>query len=162
MKYIIDQIKLKLDYITSCVDKLETTFGIDYKLFNTYGPSNIFYIGDGTDTIINRVNLTMTFNLKLYSNSDSGLVNYIIRDIKEYMEVMDDIHDLHMPNLITLITNKYREQIVYFEFVDINGYGPGQQHIIKDENFETTSKTPEFLNINTLENDVPDITINLM
>ena len=164
MSFIIKEIRTKLEYINKCLDKLETSFGIDYKLFNTYGPATIFYIRD--DVFINRVNLSMTFNLKLYTNSDKGLVKYIKKDIKDYMEQIDDVRDLHMPNLITYITNTYREQIVYFEFVDINGYGPGEQHVTMDETYETSSRTPEFLNINTIRDDngdpTPDILIQLM
>ena len=82
------------------------------------------------------------------------------------MEQIDEVKNLHMPNLITYITTKYREHIVYFEFVDINGYGPGEQHITMDDTYETSSRTPEFLNINTVRdengNEVPDILIQLM
>lgn len=160
MSFIVREIRTKLEYINECLEQLETSFGVDYKLFNTYGPSIMFYIRE--EELIDKVNLTMTFDMKLYSSSDKSIVDYIIRDIKEYMEQMDDINDLHMPNLITQITNTYREQLVYFEFVDLNGYGPGEQHIIKDETYETSSKVPEFLNINTLDDDTPDIHINLM
>ena len=160
MAYMIHEMRIKIDYINQCLDALESTFGIDYKLFNTYGPSEVFRIDN--ENYIDRVNLTMTFKLKLYSNTDRGIVNYIIADIKAYMEDINEVNDLHMPNLITMITNKYREQIIYFEFVSINDYTPGDQHIVMEDNFETSSKTPEFLNINTLDDDSPDINILIM
>lgn len=166
MTFVVKEIRLKLEYILKCLDKLETSFGVDYKLFNTYGPATIFYIQRENNVLINRVNLTMQFKLKLYSNVDKSLVDYIIKDVKVYMEQIDEVKDLHMPNLITYITTKYREHIVYFEFVDINGYGPGEQHITMDDTYETSSRTPEFLNINTVRdengNEVPDILIQLM
>ena len=66
-----------------------------------------------------------------------------------------------MPNLVTDITTKYQESIVYFEFVDINGYGPGVQHLyalsMPDEVI-----TPEFLNIASLADGTPSILINMM
>ena len=42
---------------------------------------------------------------------------------------INEINELHIPNIITLITNNYREQLVYFEFLDVNNYGAMCQHL---------------------------------
>lgn len=146
-------------YIEKCVLELEDSFGIDLKFFNTYGPSTLFYLENGDN--INRTNLTMTFKMKPYSLSDVYIRDNIIVDIKQYLEDINSIDDFHAPNLTTYIENKYKDQLVYFEFVDINGYGPGNQHIYMPESY-TGDLVPEFLNININIEDQPDIDIQVI
>jgi hypothetical protein len=160
MQSFIDEVEMRRQYIIYCLQVLEDPFGIDLKFFNTYGPANIFYVDD--EVRINKVNLSMTFKLKTVTNTDKKIVDNITTDIKAYLEDINELSDLHIPNLITEITNNYREQIVYFEFVDINGYGPGFQHIYQDTVTENSLEVPEFLNVNTLDDDSPDINIILV
>lgn len=146
IKNFIDILEEKRSYIMDCLKVLEDAFGIDIKFFNTYGPSKLFYVDN--NTMLNRCNLSMKFRLKLVNNNDKYIIDYIKDDIREYIEDTAKLSDLHIPNLITYITKKYRETLVYFEFLDFNGYGPGFQHIYrKDESL--VGKIPEFLNINT-------------
>ena len=63
-----------------------------------------------------------------------------------------------MSNLVSLITEKYSESITFFEFVDMNGYGPSEQHLYSME-MPKTVITPELININTLPDQTPDINI---
>jgi hypothetical protein len=136
---------------------LEDAFGMDFKFFNTYGPSKLFTT-DNEIGYINRTNLSLTFRLKLRPSYDTNIVNDIIADIKEYVEDINSINSIHMPNLVTEITSKYKEYIVFFEFLDMNGYGPSVQHIYS-MGMPKEVIVPEFLNINTLEDGTPDITI---
>lgn len=158
VKEFINQLEQRKEYINYSLNILEDSFGIDFKFFNTYGPAQIFMIN--YDKNINRVNLSMKFRLKLVSSTDKYIKEYIIRDIKKYIENINELSDLHIPNLITQITNTYREQLVYFEFLDMNGYGPGYQHIYNKEKTEIGT-VPEFLNINTT-NGLPDIEIEMV
>lgn len=144
-------------YIDYAVTVLEDAFGMDFKFFNTYGPSKLFTI-DGNTEYINRTNLSITFRIKLNPNYDTNIINDIINDIKAYIEDINEISSIHMPNLVTEITNKYRESIVYFEFVDINGYGPSVQHIYA-MNMPDEVMVPEFINITSLDTGAPDITL---
>lgn len=138
---VLDTRKAYMDYALTI---LEDSIGIDFKFFNTYGPSKTFYLESGG--LLNNVTLNMKFRIKFVNTSDSYLQDYILSDIKDYVEDITEISDLHIPNLITLITTKYRDQIVYFEFLDMNGYGPGEQHIYNEsDNILTT--VPELLNI---------------
>ena len=160
-------------YIDRSLELLENSFGIDFKLFNTYGPSKIYYVikdvdknnllDDPTESI-GRVNITLNFRIKLVSTRDSYTKDNIIKDIKEYIEDLDDISELHIPNLVTQITNSYKEQIYYFEYLGINNFGPDVQHLYRVPDDEIPIHTaPEFLNINNvLNNDgtiSPDINI---
>lgn len=146
-------------YIDYAVEILEDTFGMDFKFFNTYGPSRLFTT-DNRLGYINRTNLSLTFKVKLNPSYDANVTNDIIIDIKTYIEDINSISSLHMPNLVTDITNKYRDYLVYFEFVDINGYGPSVQHLYS-MGMPSEVIVPEFLNIGTLNDGTPDITIIL-
>ena len=147
-------------YIDYAVKVLEDAFDMDFKFFNTYGPSALFTLDNETD-YLNSTNLTLTFKLKLNPSYDSNITNDIVKDIKEYIENINEISSLHMPNLITEITTKYREYLVFFEFVDLNGYGPGVQHLYSMDMPDKVI-TPEFLNVNTLSDGTPDINLILL
>lgn len=142
-------------YIDYATEILEDAFGIDFKFFNTYGPSKLFTL-DNRQRKINRVNLTLTFHYKLNPSHDTNITQDIINDIKAYIEDINNLQSLHMPNLVTEITTKYRDYLVYFEFVDMNGYGPGEQHIYSMD-MPDGVVIPEFININTLVSDDPTI-----
>ena len=155
----IDQLETRKEYIDIEVENLENNFGVDFKFVNTYGPSKAFYVANGQ--LIDRVNLTMNFRMQVVTNSDKYIKDYIIDYIKEYVENIESIDDIHIPNLITAITTKYREQLVYFEFLGFNEYGPGYQHIYQNEDIVYGTVVPEFLNIYT-ENGVPSINIAIV
>ena len=142
---------------------LEDSFGIDFKFFNTYGPSKLYNIDE--KMLLNKTNLSLTFEVKFVMASDSSLTTQISADIKEYLEDINEINDLHMPNLVTYITNKYRSQLVYFKFIDLNGYGPIRQSMYREDidEFVEATTVPEFLNVDTiLETGEPDIKYNIV
>lgn len=109
---------------------------------------------------IDNVAINMKFSLEAETSADKYIGNNIISDIKEYIEDINSINELHIPNIITFITNNYREQLVYFEFLDVNGYGASCQHLYLDEKV-SADICPEFLNIETLTDgsERPNITI---
>ena len=115
----INNLEKKRIHILDCLDVLEDSFGIDIKFFNTYGPSKLFYVNDGVP--LNRVNLSMTFKVKFLTTTDKYLSEYIKNDIRKYIEDKSRISDIHIPNIITYITQKYAENVTYFEFLDFNG-----------------------------------------
>ena len=119
-------------------------------------------LADTTKVInyIDNVALTMKFALEAQTSADKYIGDDIILDIKEYIEDINEINELHIPNIITLITNNYREQLVYFEFLDVNNYGAACQHLYLDEKIEADI-CPEFLNIATTVDGTnqPNITI---
>lgn len=144
-------------YLESALVLLEDSFGIDFKFFNTYGPSKLYNIDN--DKLLNKTNLSLTFEVKFVMASDIYITSDLSKDIKAYLEDINNINDLHMPNLITYITNKYRNQLVYFKFIDLNGYGPIRQSMYREDidAFVESTTVPEFLNVNTLNDGNPDI-----
>lgn len=170
----INALNYRKAYIESAVEKLENSFGVDFKLFNTYGPSQTFYIikdkdnnGLLDDTIeyINKVNISLYFRVKLVAENDSYTKNNIIQEIKDYIEDLNDLDELHIPNLVTQITTNYKEQITYFEYLGFNDYGANVQHIYKiDDSQIPIHVAPEFLNVNNVISDdgvttSPDINV---
>lgn len=169
----INALNYRKAYIDSAAELLENSFGVDFKLFNTYGPSNTYYVikdsnvnGVLDDDIefIDKVNLTFYFRIKLVAENDSYTRGNIIEEIKSYIEDLDDLGELHIPNLVTQITNNYKEQISYFEYLGFNDYGPDVQHIYKVEDKKIPIHTaPEFLCVNNVLNGdgttSPDINI---
>ena len=153
----INALNYRKTYIESACDLLENSFGADFKLFNTYGPSQTYYIIkdrnsnsylDDDKEFIDRVDLTFNFRVKLVADNDSYTKDNIINEIKDYIEDLDDLSDLHIPNLITQITTNYKEQVSYFEYLGFNDYGPDVQHLYRLDDSEIPIHVcPEFLNI---------------
>lgn len=161
MLYFISQLNYKKAYIDRAIYLLENNFKVDFKLFNSYGPSTIYSTDKAGENIIDRVNLTMNFEIKLVKASDVYTKDYIIRDIKKIVENLNDMSNLHIPNLITEITNTYRpNSIEYIEFLGFNEYGPGVQHLYRNE-YDDVTIVPEFLNINTESDMTPSINIRI-
>ena len=113
-------------------------------------------------TYIDNVSLTFKFALEAMTSADRNISDSIIADLKSYIENINTIIELHIPNIITLITNNYREQIKYFEFLQVNQYGSDCQHLYLDETINA-DVPPEFLNIasesDTYNSPLVDITV---
>ena len=141
---------------------------IDFKFFNTYGPSLIYYIGDKEKTMIGHIDLTMRFRLSIKNSTDIYTKYDIIKSIKSYIENLYDIGNLDIPNLITYITNEFKDRINFIEFMNYNNFRLGIQHIwqLDDEYTNNPLYVPEFLNIrNILDDDgniVPDIDMEVI
>ena len=152
-------------YIQNVLLLLEDSFGIDYKFFNTYGRSLVFNIDQEEN--IDRINLSLKFEVKFVTKSDKAMLSEIIVSIKDYIEDMNNITDLHMSNLITYITNLYRNNIIYIKFVRLNNYDSLYQSIYKNpvllqEEFTDSQTVPEFINVNTLNDGSADITFDIV
>lgn len=164
----IKEMKKKILYVLDALDPLECTFGLDFKFFNTYGPSNMYYITntDGmVDSLIDNVALSINFRVKLYNESSDQetIVPLIKDDIKTYLENLESLDDIHFPNLTTEIETKYSEHIIYFEFVGFNIYDANNQHIITNENMEMLTVVPEFLCVDTNDyTGLPNINIQVV
>lgn len=144
--YFINTLSEKKRYIDDCLVLLENNMDIDFKFFNTYGPSKIYCIGDNAETEIGHVDLKFNFKVQIKSTTDIYTKDDIIVFIKNYIENIDEIGDLHIPNLITDLTNKYGDRINYIEYINFNDFGLGVQHIVEKEEIPLDA-VPEFLNI---------------
>lgn len=172
VQYLFDAIYDRKAYIDYCLGLLENNMDIDFKFFNTYGPSSIYYIGDKDKTMIGHIDLTMKFKVSIKSTSDIVTKDDLVKSIKAYMENLYDTGDWNAPNMITELMNEYSDRINFIEFTNYNDFWLGVQHIwkLKDDSGKDLDDgpliTPEFLNIrNILDNDgnmIPDIEIELI
>lgn len=164
---VVDAMNIRKAYMDSCLAYLENTIGIDFKFFNTFGPSHMYTI-DGESEYIDRVNVSLIFALKLLNSSDTDTKTYIEQDVKAYIEDLDEIDSVHISKLITQINSDYENSISYFDFLGFNNYDLTVLHIYKDDESEAEIDIPpEFINVNNVWNDTtqayePDITIKLI
>lgn len=154
-------IDVRRSYIQACLVLLEDSFGVDFKFFNTYGPSKLYNVNE--EVLLDKVNISLTFEIKYQTMDDMDITNDITRYIKEYVENINYITDLHMPNLTTAVKNKFVKQLVYFKFVGLNNYGYMYQSIYQNpvDTYTESTDVPEFININTLDDGSADITYTL-
>lgn len=111
--------------------------------------------GNKKVTFIDNVAIDLKFALEAQTSADKYITTNIIADIKAYIEDINDINELHIPNIITLITNNYREQLVYFEFLDVNNYGSMCQHLyLYERDPDIADIAPEFINVATSEDNL--------
>lgn len=144
IQLVADMLLDRKAYIDRGIYLLENNFNVDFKLFNTYGPSKIYSLDENGQHIVHRINMVYNFEIKLTRSSDAYTKDYIKRDIKKMIEDLNDMTNLHIPNLITEITNKYfPHSIEYIEFLGFDDYGPGEQHLYRNE-YDDTTIVPEF------------------
>lgn len=111
--------------------------------------------------ISDKVNLTLNFKVKLTEDSDINAIDYIKKEIKDYVENLNEIRDIHMTNLTTVLTTKFSQYAKYIEFIGINNYNALYQYMQRLD-LDNVTDVPEFININTLSNLNPDINVTLV
>ena len=160
---LINQFNYEKAYIDNATQLLENNFLIDFKLFNSYGKSRLYTLDKAGNKLVDRVHLSLNFEVRLLKTSDNNTKDYILKDIKQMIEDLNDLSSLHIPNLITTITNTYRNSIEYIEFIGFNNYeyGASIQHLYKQEDDDITA-VPEFLCVNVTPDMKPDINITLV
>ena len=142
--YFIHELMKKKAYIDYCLTVLENNMDIDFKYFNTYGHSNTYTIGDKENTSLGNIDITMKFRCKLNNSNDTMTKNNLIKYIKDYIEDLNELGDLHIPNLIHDIKEEFGDLIVYIEFMNFNNNRLGVNHIELKE-VEDIKTVPEFI-----------------
>ena len=148
LQYLINALSEDKAYIEECIKSVDATTDIDFKYFNTYGHSYTYTLTDSTQTGIGHVDITLKFRVSIKSSNDIYTKDDILKYIKEYIENLSDTGDLHFPNMITNITNKFSDRINYIEYITFNDFpvNAGVQHIVLKDGLSTLD-VPEFINI---------------
>lgn len=165
VSFVGEAIREKNAYIDYCMTLLDNGMTVDFKFFNTYGVARTYTCENGTP--IGHIDCTFEFKLSLKDNTDSSIVSTIREDVKTYIENINNIVDFHAPNLVTEITDKYNDKINFFEFVQFNEFGTGNEHIICSEEVDDPTIVPEFINVRNYKDHettqlVPRIEIRLV
>lgn len=167
MTSIIQSTKEKLSTMSTLVTN---NFNLDFKLYRTYGESVYFTVGD-TTTTLDRLNLSMVFNLYLPTNATQVFTGSTVDSIKSYIKTFVETinlasgqSSLFMSNLTTSIETQFANNIQAIELVSLNSYTVTPRKIIYNVPDFTTMTSqqirnyvPEFLNIS-----LDQITINLL
>ena len=161
----LQMLDYKRRYIQEVLPLIDNPFGINFKLYNTYGPSQNFLINKTQK--IDKVNLSLRFEIMFVGKEDQAVIIDMKESIKRYIEDINTSDNIHIPNLITYIKNLYNESIEYIKFIQLNNYESLWQSIYKDPEVENHSyqeaqRTPEFININTLPNGSYDIEFDIV
>lgn len=174
MDEFLDVMNEKKIYMDDAIQLLENSFDIDYKFYNTYGPS-IMYSTVSEDErnnvgnlahSIGRVDIAMEFTLSLKSSSDIYTKDNIIKYIKNYIENLSITNeDIDISNMMSDIRVEFASTINYIDYNGFNFFDSNTHHMYWIESEDVTIP-PEFINIRTKFDDagevVPDITINVV
>lgn len=147
-------------YISHALERLDNNFTIDFKFFNTYGPSKMFNIGREGEAL-NKININIKFAYRPKLGANKLIVEFMTDSARKYIENINEIKSIHVTNLIAYLKDTYSSDIEFIEFLGINDYDTSYQYIEKKEEM-LGEKVPEFININMDKNGTPDIEFQLV
>lgn len=160
----VSQMNYKKMYIDNSLQLLENSFEVDFKLFNTYGPSRLFTLDEEGMISIGRTDISIKFELSLKSSSDIYTKQSIIDYIKDYIEDLNDLGSLHINNLLSDVREKYKSALNYFDFLGFNDFDGKKLHLYQQnlEDLDDKFIPPEFINIrNTVNVETEEVTPNI-
>ena len=145
------------------LSRLEGNTFLDFKLFNTYGRSNNYFIGpkDGSDVLsdsdilLDNVYVKLKLRLAVYDRSAYlQTAEAVENEIISYFDSLGtDYHDIHVSDLIHLIKENH-PNVYYVRFCGFNSYDANKQSIFtKYSNTSELSKsqlmyyTPEIIRL---------------
>lgn len=164
----------KKAYMDNALTLLENSFEIDYKFYNTFGPSRVYSTDPegrhGGSTLlhsIGRTDINMSFNMSLKSSSDIYTKNKVIEYVKKYIEDLNKTNeDIDISNMMSDIRNEFENVINYIDYTGFNNFDSNTHHMYYQEPYDI-DLPPEFINIRTVIDQetgevIPDITINII
>jgi len=139
MEYFIQSFNDQYKLMQPILSQLEGNSYLDFKLYNTYGRSNNYYVGPSDDEvlynsklILDDVYLKMKFKISVKDRSMYlQTVTDLINEIEDYVNQLNELDnnlDLHMSNLITNIERNI-PNIKYIRFLGFNNYDSSKQSI---------------------------------
>lgn len=139
MKYFIQTFNAQYDAMKPVLRKLDGNSFLDFKLYNTYGRSNNYYIGpeEGKDNLkdstilLDNVYVNVQFVISVYDRSlYTQTVSEVKNQIKETFDKLDTDGntDLYVSNLIRDIVDG-NPNVRYLRFLGFNDYDANKQAI---------------------------------
>ena len=164
----------KKAYMDNALTLLENSFEIDYKFYNTFGPSRVYSTdlegqrgGSVLIHSIGRTDIKLEFNMSLKSSSDIYTKDNVIKYVKNYIEDLNKTNeDIDIANMMGDIRNEFENVINYIDYVGFNFFDSNTWHMYYQEPYDI-DLPPEFINIRAITDPVtgeivPDITINII
>lgn len=139
MSYFIQAFDDQYNAMEPVISILDGNSFLDFKLYNTYGRSNNYYIGpkDDSDTIwdsdilLDNVYVKIKFRMSVYDRSMyTQTVNDVVNDISAFFEAIANgtDTDVHVSDLIHAIVHN-NENVRYIRFLGFNDYDANKQSI---------------------------------
>lgn len=139
MAYFIRAFDEQYNAMKPVLNKLDGNSSIDFKLFNTYGRSNNYYIGpkDGddvlwnSDILLDNVYIKIRFRMAVYDRSIyTKTVESVINEIKVFFDSLNNGTrvDVHVSDIIHTIINN-QPNVKYIRFLGFNNYDANKQSI---------------------------------
>lgn len=161
MEYFIQYFNDQYKAMEPILSKLEGNSFLDFKLYNTYGKSNNYYIGPSEDEVLSNSNIMlddvyvkMKFKISVRDRSFySQTVDEIVAEIEDYFNQLSELDnnlDIHISNIITMIEQNV-PNVRYIRFLGFNNYDNSKQSIFVK--FKDVSE----LDAETLMTHVPEI-----
>ena len=147
---------LQYEFLNQIVDeRLRNITSLDAKLYNTYGRSRYFYVGENRE-ILDTVNLSIEFDIFYVTGTDILWANDQVKEfIKNDIESINESgqNNLYVSNLMRKIETNFA-YVDHIRFIKINNYDTTYQAIrsfTDDLNLLSVEQrrkyVPEFLNI---------------
>lgn len=158
MWYFYSSLTQQYNYVNNVIDRVTNNYSIDMKLYNTYGKSKNFYIGDNADRNLDKVNISLRIKVKpIFGTIEEDFIRDLKIYIKKYVETINEngSNSIYISNLIQSLENDFPD-LSYMKFVGINEYDSSEQVIEnKTTNLDLLTKedridyVPEYLTIST-------------
>jgi len=172
---LINKIYKTFDVLYEAYFSLENQYGISMSLFNTYGKSNRYEVGNYNAMYpLSRVNCSMSIGVEVDAMTNITLFTEKLRlYIKEFIESFNDLDQNGKPLFIIDLLGDIKDEfpeIIHVEYYGFNEYGTEAQVISpKKEDAITTdyvqTYVPEFINIYTYTENgitIPKIDIRIL
>ena len=148
-------------FMDRALELMENNFALDFKFFNTYGPSRIFNIGNRGDRL-DKVNVSLDFNIRFTTESNTDIyLGRVREEIIEFVEDINDLKNIHISNLISHLETKFNF-IKFIEFKNINGYDSSFQNIRRREISNDIREVPEFITIDRDSRGTPNVNLSVI
>lgn len=165
-KELYSLLNQQFDHMTAILENITNNFSVDMKFYNTYGKSRTFLLGDESDRLLDRVNITLSIQIRpIFGMDEEILVRDLKIFIKDYVETINEggTNALYISNLIQAIENEF-PNVKYMKFVSLNGL-PSDIQALENRaaNLDLLSKSermhyiPEYLTIS-----LEDISIEII
>lgn len=155
MRQLIKLLDYFKNVLSGALDVLENNVNIDFKFYNSFGPSQYFTIGTAREAL-DKTSIAITLNVRISGEIRSALVDEIKRFVIDFVETTnkDSLNFLYVSDLTSAMKQNFG-QIVFTEFAGFNNY-PAELQIIEN-NFkgidylrkeQVINFIPEYLNVN--------------
>lgn len=162
LEHFISLITTQYRYMMDIIDRVNNSYGVDMKFYNTYGRSKNFSIGEAGQKL-NRTNLKLAVKIiPTVGTNDDELIRNLKLRIKGYVEDANSFKDgtmvegynaIYLSNLIQIIENEF-PNVKYLRNMTINEYDASIQAVenlgVQLEKLTTLERryfVPEYLTI---------------